>query len=145
MFTFVLKSWLYLFGYYSLRVSTHHQLDRTHILQSLSFIKEVHKCSTGFSQKMLAGFISVPILQMLEMRLRCPELLGFELGFSEQACSRASGEWFPDQQGILSPSPALLSQNLGLGGRAAVLVMLVHTLRAENHCQGQHRGSAKEL
>ena len=45
----------------------------------------------------------------------------------------------PDQQGILSPSGALLGQNLGLGGRVMVLVTLVHTRGTENHCPGKHR------
>ena len=81
---------------------------------------------------MLAQFIIVPVLQMLEMRLRCLELQGFgQLGVLPLESV------MPDQQGILRPSGALLGQNLGLGGRITVLVMLVHTRGTENHCPGQ--------
>ena len=63
---------------------------------------------------MLAQFIIVPVLQMLEMRLRCLELQGFgQLGVLPLESV------MPDQQGILSPSGALLGQNLHLTSMAS--------------------------
>ena len=74
------------------------------------FIKAVHKCSTGFAQKMLAGFITVPVLQMLEMRLRCLELQEFG-----QACSAASGECDPRSTGNSQPQRCPAGSEPGAG------------------------------
>lgn len=68
--------------------------------------------SHGVLSENVRGLATGPILQMLKMRLRHPELLGCGLRFSvqkqktvlqsEQTCSPASGACDPEQQGVLT-------------------------------------------